>query len=240
MSIRTRPYCLLFCFAAVISPLASFATADESDKDATAKRADSVRKAISFLISQQRENGAFNPETGTAVTSLATTALVRVGRPATDPAVAKAIRYILSHQQKDGGIYDTRLKFKNYETCLATMCLAELNADGKYNDVIAKADRFLKQLQWDASESVDVSHESYGGGGYGKHQRPDLSNTAFLIEALRAAGNDENSEAIQRALIFVSRSQNLESEHNKTAFAAVENDGGFYYTPAAGAPARLG
>ena len=32
-----------------------------------------------------------------------------------------------------------------------------------------------------------------------------------------------------KALVFVSRCQNLESEHNTTAFAAKINDGGFYY-----------
>ena len=60
--------------------------------------------------------------------------------------------------------------------------------------------------------------------------RPDLSNTAFLIEALKAAGAAADDQAIQKALVFVSRCQNLESEHNATAFAAKVNDGGFYFT----------
>ncbi len=229
--------CLLFA-----GGIAATTTADDAklDRESVGRRSESIEKAARFLASQQRNDGAFNPESGTAVTSLATTALIRVGRGESDPFVAKGIQYILSKQQKDGGIYDERLKFRNYETCLAVMCLSELNQDGKYKEVIAKADRFLKQLQWDDSEEIDISSESYGGGGYGKHQRPDLSNTAFLVEALKAAGNDENSEAIQRALIFVSRSQNLESEHNKTAFAAIENDGGFYYTPAAGGSSQAG
>ena len=57
------------------------------------------------------------------------------------------------------------------------------------------------------------------------------------MDALKAVGNDENSEAVKRALIFVSRCQNLETEHNTTPFAAKNPDGGFYYTPAAGGPA---
>jgi squalene-hopene/tetraprenyl-beta-curcumene cyclase len=61
-----------------------------------------------------------------------------------------------------------------------------------------------------------------------------------LIDALKAAGNDANSEAIQRALIFVSRCQNLESKDNTTPFAAKINDGGFYYTPAAGGVSQAG
>ena len=46
--------------------------------------------------------------------------------------------------------------------------------------------------------------------------RPDLSNTAFTMEALAACGAGPNDEAIQRALIFVSRCQNLEGPDNTT------------------------
>ena len=45
---------------------------------------------------------------------------------------------------------------------------------------------------------------------------------------------------MQKALIFVSRCQNLESEHNTTQFAAKVNDGGFYYTIAAGGQSQAG
>jgi squalene-hopene/tetraprenyl-beta-curcumene cyclase len=57
---------------------------------------------------------------------------------------------------------------------------------------------------------------------------------------LRAAGNDANSEAIQKALTFVSRCQNLETEHNTTPFSAKNPDGGFYYTIAAGGQSMAG
>ena len=46
--------------------------------------------------------------------------------------------------------------------------------------------------------------------------------------------------AIQAALVFVSRTQNLESEHNTTEFATKIEDGGFYYTPAAGGTSQAG
>ena len=44
----------------------------------------------------------------------------------------------------------------------------------------------------------------------------------------------------RRRCIFVSRCQNLESEHNTTPFAAKVNDGGFYYTIAAGGQSQAG
>jgi squalene-hopene/tetraprenyl-beta-curcumene cyclase len=56
----------------------------------------------------------------------------------------------------------------------------------------------------------------------------------MLIDALVAAGNGPDDEAIRRALLFVSRCQNLETEHNDTRWAVKNPDGGFYYTGAAG------
>src|SRR5206468_2704653 len=65
-------------------------------------------------------------------------------------------------------------------------------------------------------------------------------NTGVLVGALKAAGSGPESEAMQRALVFVSRCQNLESPYNTTPFAAKINDGGFYYTPAAGGSSQAG
>jgi squalene-hopene/tetraprenyl-beta-curcumene cyclase len=200
-----------------------------------------VARAIDFLINTgQAEDGSYSRQVGTGVTALATTALLRHGRTADDPAVARGLKCLEAAIQPDGGVYPTDSMYRNYETCLAIVCFQEANHDGRYDQIIAKADAFVKGLQWDESEDKDPSDFAYGGAGYGRHQRPDLSNTSFLLDALVAAGNDEDSEAIQRALIFVSRCQNLESEHNKTPFSARVQDGGFYYTPAAGGTSQAG
>ena len=55
-----------------------------------------------------------------------------------------------------------------------------------------------------------------------------------MIDALKEAGNGPDDEAMKKALVFVSRCQNLESEYNTTPVAAKNPDGGFYYTPADG------
>src|SRR5690606_28682949 len=111
---------------------------------------------------------------------------------------------------------------------------------GRYDTILKKADAYLKGLQWDEDEGKDKNDPAYGGAGYGSHRRPDLSNTSFLIDALKATGNGADSEALQKALVFVSRCQNLESEPNTTPFAGKINDGGFYYTPAAGGTSQAG
>lgn len=198
-------------------------------------------KAIEYLrVKGQTSSGGFSEQTGPAVTALVVAGVLRNGRSPAEPFVARALKYIETFIQPDGGIYKPGSVHQNYETSVAIMALAEANRDGRYKEVIKKADAFLKGLQWDEEEGKSKDDPSYGGAGYGSHKRPDLSNTSFFIEALRSAGNDADSQAIQRALIFVSRCQNLESEHNTTEFAAKNPDGGFYYTPAAGGSSQAG
>jgi squalene-hopene/tetraprenyl-beta-curcumene cyclase len=115
----------------------------------------------------------------------------------------------------------------------SNVCFQEANRDGKYDKIIQNAEKFVRGVQIDEGDGKDVADFSYGGATYGGQGRPDLSNTTFLIEALRAAGAGKDDEAIKKALVFVSRCQNLETEHNTTPFAAKNPDGGFYYTCAA-------
>lgn len=200
-----------------------------------------VGRAIEYLSTKgQSEDGSFSPKAGTGVTSLVATALLRHGRTPSDPLVAKALKYVEAHVQPDGGIYTAGSTHRNYETCLAVLAMKEANQDGRYDKILRGCDAFLKGLQWDEAEGKEKDDTFYGGAGYGGHKRPDLSNTSYLIEALKATGNEADSEAIQRALVFVSRSQNLETEFNTTPFAAKNPDGGFYYTPAAGGTSQAG
>jgi len=159
-------------------------------------------------------------------------ALLKSGLSPQDPAVAKGLKYLEDNVQPSGGIYGKNSRIPNYETCIGIMCFEAANADGKYDEIIAAANKAIRAGQYDAADDVDKDNFYYGGTGYaGSKGRPDLSNTAFLIDALKAAGADGDDEAIQKALVFVSRCQNLETEHNQTPLAAKVNDGGFYYAP---------
>lgn len=214
--------------------------------DATA-RADAqaysraVDRAIRFLQTKgQALDGSYSAHAGPGVTALVTTAILRHGRTPDDPLVARSLKYLEGFVRKDGGIYGKGSLVRNYETCLVVLCFSEANREGRYDKLIKNADRFLKGLQWDEQEGHDRSSYYYGGGGYGRHERPDLSNTSFFVDALRAAGDGPDDEAIKRALIFVSRCQNLETEHNTTPFSSKNPDGGFYYTCAAGGSSPAG
>ncbi|HEX8201910.1 MAG TPA: prenyltransferase/squalene oxidase repeat-containing protein, partial [Isosphaeraceae bacterium] len=80
----------------------------------------------------------------------------------------------------------------------------------------------------------------YGGAGYGGKSRPDLSNTAFFMEALRDTGLPADDPSLQKALVFVSRCQNLKGEFNDQPWAGKVNDGGFIYTAANGGTSVAG
>ncbi len=194
-----------------------------------------VAKAIDFLrVKGQATDGSFSKQVGIGVTALVVTGLLRHGRSPDDPVVANALKFILENVQPTGGIHLQSGRLKTYETCVAVVCLEEANRDHRYDEILKKADKFLKELPFDAAEGHDPSSFYFGGAGYGGQGRPDLSNTAYLIDALKATGNDADSEAIKNALVFVNRCQNLESGHNDTPFANKINDGGFYYTPIPG------
>ena len=96
-------------------------------------------------------------------------------------------------------------------------------------------------MQWDETEGKGRDDAFYGGAGYGgKNSRPDLSNTAFFMEALRDTGLPADDPSLQKALVFVSRCQNLKSEFNDQAWAGKVNDGGFIYTAAQGGSSIAG
>lgn len=204
------------------------------------ERARIVGSAVDFLRQSQGEDGSFSSQAGPGVTGLVVAGLVSVGISSEDPLVAKGIRFLLGTLRENGGLYAEGSRHANYETCLAMMALSKVNVDGKYDSLLEGAQRFVKGEQWDEGEGIKPEDPAFGGAGYGSKSRPDLSNTAFFIEALRSTGVPEEDPAIARALAFVNRCQNLESPANKTEFASKINDGGFYYTPAAGGDSMAG
>jgi squalene-hopene/tetraprenyl-beta-curcumene cyclase len=238
--LKTRFIFAMVLVAFVITALSSTPAADDTNK----LYQQIVDKAIAYLATKgQADDGSFNAAAGPAVTALVATSVLRQGRSPDDPLVAKAIKYVEKFIQDDGGIYNAGTVNKNYETCIAMLLFTEANRNHKYDSLLAKADKYIKSNQWGATHEreADPTDVKYGGTGYGRtNDRPDLSNTSFFLDALKATGNGPDSEAVQRALVFVSRCQNLETAYNTTPFAKKINDGGFYYTPAAGGNSQAG
>jgi squalene-hopene/tetraprenyl-beta-curcumene cyclase len=192
-------------------------------------------KAVAFLKTRQLEDGSFSPKLGgPGIAALVAAGMIRNGGSADEPVVARTLAYLVTKVKKDGGIYDKQLA--NYTTSVALLALQEANTDGKYDTVIKNAAKFLKSLQYDDSDISDTDPR-YGGVGYnGKDQRPDLSNTQYFLEALLAAGVPKTDPAVQRALKFINRCQNLAGETNDQPFAkkaSPDDQGGLTYKPTA-------
>ena len=200
-----------------------------------------VDRAVEYLkVRGQADDGSYSGAAGVGPTGLVISSLASVGATADDPTIAKALKFLEANVQPNGGIYKPDSKHRNYDTCLAMVAFASVNKNGKFDKLIKKAEVFVKDIQWDESEGKEKSDSFYGGAGYGSSERPDLSNTSFLIDALKSLGNGPDDEAIQKALQFVSRCQNLETPANNSPLSAKINDGGFYYTVAGGGESKAG
>ncbi len=131
------------------------------------------------------------------------------------------------------------MQLQNYVTSINVMALVAANQADKYKGVIGDAVTFLKHLQWDEEEGKDATSDYYGGAGYDSKSRPDLSNTQFFLDALKAAGLPKDDPAFKKALVFVSRCQNIKGETNDQPWAKLINDGSFIYTPATGGVTKV-
>lgn len=223
--------------------LTSFACA-ESPQEKTRKEL--IEKGIEYLRGSQADDGSWSasPRSGIGPTGVVLAGLLDVGVSPEDPMLEKATRFMLKALRDDGGIYTSGGMFGNYESCISIICFVKANEmikeskkleKGPYDEMLAKAEKYVRACQYTEENGVSPEDTFYGGSGYGaagsSRMRPDLSNTHFFIETLKTLGAKEDDPAITKAIIFVSRCQNLESEHNKLDFATKNQDGGFIYNP---------
>ena len=203
-----------------------------------------ISRAVTFLRSRQEPNGGWSTQREVGITAIVLTGLLRSRRVTTsEPSVAKALAWLESRVGTKGGINEEGRA--NYATSISLMAFHEANklgaTRGRYSSLIADAQKFLKSIQWDESKKADSTNPFYGGAGYKEgNSRPDLSNTAFFMEALRDTGLPADDPALKKALIFVSRCQNLKSEFNDQPWAGEVNDGGFIYATARGGESMAG
>ncbi len=200
-----------------------------------------MTRAADFLRPRQDPEGSWSgsrKEPG--ITALVLTSLLRAGRVRpTEPVATRALAYLERFLGPKGGLSEAA--HANYATSVALMAFREANTGGRYDAIIKGSQDFLKDKQWDESEDKGKDDPFYGGAGYGgANSRPDLSNTTFMMEALHDSGLSPDDPALQKALLFVSRCQNLKSEFNDQPWAGKINDGGFIYTGANGGTSMAG
>lgn len=182
---------------------------------------------LRYLRNTQAEDGSWSNSVG--VTALAARAFLenRRGYNESDGAfITRPLAFILAHVNEDGSISETTQN-RAYNTAVALVAL-QATGNPEYRAVIENAQAYLLAVQLGEEDGYGKEHRYYGGMGYGGDERPDLSNQYLALEGLRATSLDPDNPAWERALVFVSRSQNR-SESNDQEWAA--NDGGFTYMP---------
>jgi len=227
------PRCLVLGLLVVLSGTA---------KEPTPTWDEIVDKTIAYYRKTQAKDGSWGAKLSPGVTGIVLTGLLKTGKlNKDDPMIEAALSYIESLVDPKSGHLAGKgagVKLQNYVTAVNVMALVAADRP-KYKTVIERATKFLRQLQWDEGEDKTRDSDYYGGAGYDSKSRPDLSNTQLFLDALVAAGVPKDDPAFKKALIFVSRCQNLDSEFNDQPWAKKINDGSFIYTPAQGGDTKV-
>src|SRR5438105_2133669 len=181
-----------------------------------------IDKALAFLKSQQKPDGGWQKENDPpALTAIALKAFAQ--DPKTGPNadfVKRGYDKLLTYQLDNGGIYQDLLANYNTSIAISTLVAAKNPA---YKEKIDKAVAYIKGIQWTDKTGPGPKGEKmendknvwWGGWGYSRAGRPDLSNAQMAIEALENAGLKKDDPAFQEALKFITRTQN-NSETNDT------------------------
>ncbi|NQU38948.1 MAG: terpene cyclase/mutase family protein [Lentisphaerae bacterium] len=192
-----------------------------------------IDRGLTWLASKQREDGAWSNNQYPALTALVIESFAASDHPAKAKVLPRALTFIASCVQPDGGIYKDVPGRKggglsNYNTAI---CMTALHAtgDGDFLPIIRNARTFVANGQHFGDD------EYTGGFGYDKstgRAYTDLLNTLYAVQAMRLTQAVEESrpKGEQRADIdwgeaatYISKMQNPSDTG--------DDAGGFFYNP---------
>lgn len=184
---------LCFLVAASIFSCPSLRAAEAALTDALQKEAQTaIAKGLAWLAANQKPDGVWSDEKNPAMTALPLWALAASGQAQYTSQVDKAVAFILSKAQPDGGIYVPDPQrggagLGNYNTSL---CMMGLHATGR-KDVIRA---IQKAREYTAATQLIGADEHAGGFGYdrGGRRHTDLTNTGMALDAMRRTQSVED------------------------------------------------
>ncbi|MGE4619620.1 MAG: prenyltransferase/squalene oxidase repeat-containing protein [Planctomycetota bacterium] len=236
--------CFFFCTPLLAQETGEKETTRSQSIDRNALKS-VIDRGANWIIDHQRPDGSWGSFAGDpGITAMALKSIIdspRAYREEDGPFISSAVKNLLSHQQKDGGVYVPDQGLMNYKTAVTILALTALDSgrtEPRYSAEVARMRDYIAGIQC-SEESKPVPYDakshinSFGGIGYGSDRRPDLSNTQLALEALRAAGLSEDSDVWRRASLFISRCQNHEASNDALdgKKQVSTGDGGFYYHP---------
>ena len=193
-----------------------------------------VKRGLDWMAAKQKENGSWSNEDFPALTALALWPFLLSDHPEREQVVEKAVKFIVSHAQENGGIYKDIKGQKggglsNYNTAI---CMTVLHATGKPELVktVQDARKFIAGSQHFGDD------EYKGGFGYDKgsdRAYADLLNTFYSAEAMKATADVEDLRPKEEKKVDIDWAATvkfIESIQNK-AEAGKSEEGGFFYKP---------
>jgi squalene-hopene/tetraprenyl-beta-curcumene cyclase len=200
------------------------------------------QEGIDYLLSRQQEGRwqlAGGPHAG--ITALCLSALLV--KPAArrsekeKEVIEQATTYLLGEQQPNGSFSGTGTPV--YVTSVAVHALLATRRE-ELKPAIRKAMAYLLRMQNVDGRGYTPGDRDYGSLGYGGDNRGDMSNLQLALDALRSAGLPKEDEALEKALVFITRSQNRAASNDYRGTRTTPegekevvpgNDGGGIYYP---------
>jgi squalene-hopene/tetraprenyl-beta-curcumene cyclase len=236
---------MIGCLAGWMAATAAAGAGLPADLETEARAA--MAKGAVWLAAQQQAGGFWAIEDSPALTGLSMWALQMTDPATHQSAINRAMVFILTSVQEDGSIWrQPAVQRKggglaNYNTAVCMAALHALNRP-ELVPVVQKARTYLSKMQY-------LDGGSYRGGmGYDADQgRPytDLSNSYMAYEAMRLTQDVEDLRAASEpkadldwkaAQEFLAQVQNLKGVNTNSYISEdADNQGGFAYSPGAGA-----
>jgi squalene-hopene/tetraprenyl-beta-curcumene cyclase len=212
-----------------------------------------ISAGLTYLAGTQQDDGSWSYYPG--ITGLVLTAFLRAPenlREKYRSHIDNGFDNLFNYIHDNGGIYPTeepQLRAYNTSICLMAFVAAD---NPEFKDIIINARDYLLSIQADEDEGITPDSSTYGGIGYNRDERSDISNMQYALEALRLseeykpqteyAGKVEYRGEVaqeivettdkelfwEKAIVFLQRCQNYR-KYNDYQWSG--NDGGFVYYP---------
>ena len=193
-----------------------------------------IGRALDWFAANQKADGSWSNRNFPALTALPTWAFARANHAEKETVLPKAVDFLKSCIQDDGGIYRNVAGRKggglaNYNTAI---CMTALHGTGDRS-----LTRIIQNARTFVANGQHTGDDIYKGGfGYDKDTNrayADLMNTLYAAEAMRITQGVEDlrpAGETRADLDWKATAKFIEKMQNKPA-AGDEQAGGFFYKP---------
>ncbi|MBA4388546.1 MAG: hypothetical protein C0404_11230 [Verrucomicrobia bacterium] len=183
--------------------------------------AQTTLKGLDYLATQQKASGAWGDESYPAMTAFGLWAFSQSTHSNKTAICARAAKFLEKHFRPDGGIYAPAgffgfsggLSTYNTAVCMTSLFFYDQKT---YATNILAARKFLaaNQLLGDSGEAGGFGYDKPGKGWAG---RPDLSNTAWSLQAMRVTQGleDQRPKAEQVDIDWQAATKFIDKLQNK-------------------------